>query len=73
MIYTYFGSGSGPPAIASPREVFPELEPADVVATSGKVCRKFAIKSSPGFWEDVLVREKVSSVLLLVFSSRATI
>ena len=42
--------------MASPRELFPEPEPADEVATatSGKVWRKLAINSSPGFWDDVL-------------------
>jgi hypothetical protein len=42
--------------MASLREVFPEPDPADEVATatSGKVWRKLAINSSPGFWEDVL-------------------
>jgi hypothetical protein len=51
-----YRSGSGPPATASPRELFPEPDPADEVATatSGKVCRKLAINSSPGFCEDVL-------------------
>jgi hypothetical protein len=51
-----YRSGWGAPAMASPREVFPEPDPADEVATatSGKVWRKLAINSSPGFWEDVL-------------------
>ena len=49
-------SGCGPPAIASPSEASPELDPACVVAvpTSGKFWRKFAMNSSPGFCEDVL-------------------
>jgi hypothetical protein len=44
--------------MASPRELFPEPEPADEVATatSGKVWRKLAINSSPGFWDDVRFR-----------------
>ena len=71
MVYAYFRSGSGPPATATPR-VFPELDPIVVVATSGKLWRKFAMNSSPGFCEDVLVREKVSYVLLPASPNRAT-
>ena len=53
-------SGWGPPATASPSELPPELDPACVVAipTSGKFWRKLAMKSSPGFCEDVL-RDKL--------------
>ena len=54
----------GPPAMASPRELFPEPEPADEVATatSGKVWRKLAINSSPGFWDDVLRATRLASL-----------